>query len=455
MTRTEDRLTDALGAAAHAVREDTLRPLLVPQPPRRSPAWAAPVAAAAAMLMVVGVGALAGGWYLPGSGRASSAAAAPPRYYVAVSNGGGPPVVHSTATGLVTDTVKIPEHLGRSILAASSNGVQFVAVTDATGATGEHIYRFLLSAAGQVRGLSLVPGGTLGDGRSWGAVGAMAASPDGSQLAVALTSGSWGYLGCGTDGVCNTANPGAARCGSRPCVSASSYIDVINTATGARKVWKGGTGQGFAFRVVGLSWTGDGSELAYFGQWCPQTKTATACPLRSGTGGAKAEVRTLNLASRGGSLTSGRLLFRVPVRFPYVEQAVISPDGSTITAVVLTGAQGARGKPTELAVEQISVATGKLLSVNYRQNLIGRGRAFRNSWVTFTPAYMDPFTFNADGSGLHWIISGQYCDDTSSDMYDGCGVTGFNGWIDGGRLMPLLPAVNVNNAENVVNSEAW
>ena len=63
MTSITDRLTDAMTAAAAAVRDEELRPL--PAPPRRRrpraprrwrhSAWAAPVAAAAAVALVIGV----------------------------------------------------------------------------------------------------------------------------------------------------------------------------------------------------------------------------------------------------------------------------------------------------------------------------------------------------------------------------------------------------------------
>jgi YVTN family beta-propeller protein len=56
MTTAEDRLKEALAAKAGAVREDTLRPLVVPgRGSRRWPRVIAPVAAAAAVLIVVGV----------------------------------------------------------------------------------------------------------------------------------------------------------------------------------------------------------------------------------------------------------------------------------------------------------------------------------------------------------------------------------------------------------------
>lgn len=56
MTATEDRLREALAAAAGVVREDTLRPLAIPQRRgRRWPRLLAPLAAAAAVLLIVGV----------------------------------------------------------------------------------------------------------------------------------------------------------------------------------------------------------------------------------------------------------------------------------------------------------------------------------------------------------------------------------------------------------------
>ncbi len=75
MTRTEDRLTDALTAAARAVPQETLRPLIAPPARRRQPAWLAPAAAALGIVLVVGV-ALAVGSRVGRSGAGFSAAAA-------------------------------------------------------------------------------------------------------------------------------------------------------------------------------------------------------------------------------------------------------------------------------------------------------------------------------------------------------------------------------------------
>jgi hypothetical protein len=427
MTRTEERLADALDAAARALHEDTLRPLLVPDRPRRRPALAAPLAAAAAMLLVVGVG-VAVARYLPGSGPSPGAVPAPPRYYVEAQLNGNPPVVRSTATGGVTARVLVPDAAnlpGPYLVTAAANGTFFAAVL---GQSGELIYRFRLSAAGQVRGLSPVPLGVLMGGQ-WQA-GAMAASPDGSQLAVALTPTSSAIsASCGSSGACTDLFP-----------VQNDQIDVINTGTGARSLWHGGTGRGYTFNVISLSWTRDGKELAFYGQWCPQgsASTSTACLLGTATGGAKAEVWALNPSSGGGPLTSGRRLFRVPATVPDLPQAWISPDGSTITAVVFTGPAtraAASSRPKELAVERISLATGKRLSVLYARDL-GRTSGAKNS-----PEYLAFVTLSADGSGRHWMLSATFCTSRCSG--------GLNGWIDGGQFMPLQPA------DGSVVSEAW
>ncbi|HEX4656370.1 MAG TPA: hypothetical protein VH307_03210 [Streptosporangiaceae bacterium] len=420
MTRTEERLADALGAAARALHEDTLRPLLVPDRPRRHAAWAAPAAAAAGLLLVVGLAvALAG--HLPGSGSINGAGSLP-RFYVEAGFSGARPEVRSTATGAVTDRVPVPNAGGALVpylLTAAGNGDFFVAVN---GPPVTRLYRFRLNAAGQVRGLRQVPGGTLGNAQ-W-AADAMAASPDGSQVAVSLGP---------------RAAPGSTICSpsGRECIGPpsdhSDHIYVVNTATGARSFWHGGIGQSSAVSVLSLSWTRNGTELAYFAQWCPQGRANTfmSCARGTRTGGATAEVRAINPASGGGALTSGRRLFQLSATFPNVPQAVISPDGSTITAAVLTGSGGRWHTPTALAVEQISIATGKPLRVLYRQHLSGAAS------INSTPDYV---TLSPDTTGKHWLLS------TMNGSVP-CG-SNLNGWIDGGQLVPLP-------AGCTVVAEAW
>ena len=65
----------------------------------------------------------------------------------------------------------------------------------------------------------------------------------------------------------------------------------------------------------------------------------------------------------GGSVLGGRLLLRQSPRVPFLAQALISPDGSILTAVVLRGHVAGNPQisgffPQNLSVERISIATG-------------------------------------------------------------------------------------------------
>jgi hypothetical protein len=423
MTRTEERLADALDAAARAMPEDDMRPLIVPAQRSRRLAWAAPVASAAGLLLVVGLAVVVAG-HLPGSGQLNSA---PPRYYVEADLNGDPPVVRSTAAGSVTATVRVP-HVSNAaesyVVTAAANGLFFAA-------TGARIYRFRLTASGQVSGLEPVKSGL--PGGSW-TPAAMAASPDGSRVAIALWSTNAGAsASCSGDSACSTLPASSASMSGVGSfvAEADNQIDVVNTATGATSRWAGGIGQGYSFSVISLSWTRNGDELAYFGQWCPQhgANTTTSCLEGTGTGGARAQLRTLNLASNGGALTSGQSLFSVSAEYPYVPQAMISADGSAIIAVVATGppTRGAAASRTltKVAVEQIPLAAGKQPSVLY-------SRPVSDSTM---------FTLSTDATGQHWMFSGA--------CSDGPCTNGFNGWINNGRLVPLQPT------NGILGDEAW
>jgi hypothetical protein len=419
MNRTEDRLTDALRAAARAIPEDTLHPLIA-RPPRRRPAWLSPLAAALGVVLVVGL-AIALGTRLTGSGSSHGPAGGPapvPAYYVVEGIQGGPPVVRSTATGKITATVPVPKEANADVvdfLAAARGGVFFVAAA-APGTSGEHLYRFSLTRSGRVTGFAEVPGGVLGN-RNW-TPDAMAASPDGSRVAVSFA---YAYAG-----------PGCGGPGQQPCPGPHpDYIDIIDVGTGARSVWQGGTGAGFS--VASLSWTEHGRQLVYLGQTCAyQPLNSEVCARRART----AEVRAISPAAGGGRLDSGPVLLRQSARYPYVSQAQITPDGTTITAVVLTGRMSsAHGVsdlvPPDLSVIQVSRATGQPLRVLYQRNL------GRTTDINTGPDFLQ---LSQDSAGQHWMLNGGLCAGHCTD--------GFNGWLRDGRLVPLPPVTGreVNEA---------
>ncbi len=414
MTRTEERLTDALGAAARGVREETLRPLAVPQRRRAQlarwthRAWAAPAAAAASLLLVVALAVAVADW-LPRSGSAGgpSGTASPPHRYYVVADLQGKVVVRSAATGAVTATVLAPRPntSGDATVASTAGGTYFVA-GERRGAGRERIYRFRLTSSGQIAGFAPVPGGILRAGQ-W--ADALAASPDGSQLAVGISF----YV--------VHPNPNKAY-----PPGPADQIFTINTRTGTKGVWHGAVhALGSGFGVASLSWT-DSGQLVVLGQWCRYTSMNDEICDEGPAASRHAEVWEVDPAAAGGQLGSGRLLLRQSARYPYIAQAFISPDGATITAIVLTGKvvgskYGGGAVPEHLSVRQISVRTGRQLGVLYSRRL-------GSTWETNTSP--DFLALIPDAAGQHWMINGGL----SSHGYNG-----FNGWIARRRLVPVQP----------------
>lgn len=440
MTRTEERLADALGAAARSVRADTLSPLVVPGRQRGTRhAWVAPVAAAVALLLTVGLGAAISG-HFPGAGHAVSASAPagpPPRYYVS-TNVFGKTAVHATATGAVTATVPLPAAAARGGAVAAAADGEFFVVGPLVGVpTGsDWVYRFRLTGTGQPTGLSAVPGVSFS-----GVVEAVAASPDGSQLAIALHMGQ------------------------------SAEIVILNTATGTHSVWRGGMDRpGDRFGIASLSWTGNGGELVFLGQWCankhvgPSRDEFSQCatiptgnlnlvngvdvgPPEPGVMPADAQVRALDPKAAGGTLDSGPVLLGQSAQYPHIMQAVISPDGSTVTALVVSQGRYDKSKPaggplvgivpgqrssrvtTLLLVDQIQVGTGAQLRVLYQTG----GLTYDVSWLLIP-----------DSAGDHWLVN-----DAEGDVMFLNNWPNGDNWLGSGRLTSLR-----DQAEIVV-SEAW
>ena len=377
---------------------------------RHQPAWAAPAAAAAAMVLVIGL-AVAVSHGLFGTrqpGGPGSLPAAPRPFYVTTDVAITKVVVRSTTTGKVVAVVPVTpvETTGVLVapaLATGGNGTFYLAAFR-RGVAEEQIYRFRLTAAGHVTGFARVPGGTLR--RGW-AADALAASANGSRIAV----GAFYYP--------THVNPGPEQ---------SDQVVVINTHTGSQRTWRGGSlagGYNF-FRVASLSWAGD-RKLAVLGQWCQAVDPnpgGEACSRWQ----RQAQLRAINPAGPGGgTVQDGRLLLRQAPR-TFLAQALVSPDGSTITAMVLHGKiignpQISGIFPANLSVEQVSAATGDRLGVIYRRYLGD------TSIISGTES--DPLMLIADATGSHLIVYGGIC-----GLH--CG-NEFNGWLDGRRLVPLLP----------------
>ena len=186
-------------------------------------------------LLAVGLGGVAcgaGGARRGAGGAGGAARVSPPRYYIEQSIGIRTPVVRATATGATTGTVRCPGR-GPRVSGYVSADHQTFFLDCQTTAGHTLLYRFRLTASGRATGYSRVRGGTLDF-----AVGSLAASADGSTLAVTVPSG----------------RPGGE-------------VVVISTRTGAHAVWRDGpAGPGMVrLRLGQLALTGNGRELVVFG----------------------------------------------------------------------------------------------------------------------------------------------------------------------------------------------
>jgi hypothetical protein len=421
-----DRLTDAMSAAASTVRDEELRPLTMPQRRWRQSPWAAPLAAAAAMVLVIGLAvSVSNGLFVARrSGGPAHLPAAPHRYYLTTSLRTWKTVVRSTATGDVIAAVPVPSPQANGqvapVLTTAGNGTFYLAAFE-RGAAGEQIYRFRLTAAGQVTGFARVHGGALRPG--WVA-DALAASPDGSLVA----AGAYYYRD-------------HRRGGRAYGPERSDQLVVIHAASGAQSVWQGGTlAHGYQFfRVASLSWTGNSRELAVLGQWCRAAPDpgGETCP----RGERLAQVRAIAPAGHdGGTVLRGRLLLPQSARAPFLAQALISPDGSVLTAVVLRGPRAGNPQisgffPQFLSVERISVATRQRLGVLYQRNL--------GDTSEVSGSMANPLALGADASGRHLILNGGICGLDCTN--------GFNGWLHAGTLVPLPPGGFANREA----AETW
>jgi len=399
VTRTEERLTDALGAAASTVQEGSLRPLTAREGGPRRPGWLAPAAAAVGVALVIGLAVLAA----QVSGRNAAPAGLPPgtpRYYVQTGGAGGRPVVRSTASGAVTGTVPVraSNALGYDLVTADRNGTFFVVAAPALN-HGERLYKFRLTSAGRVTGFSAVPVGTLAS-RTW-AADALAVSPDGSRIALGMRF---------------VAPPVLCPPARQPCPQQAGpdYVLAINLATGHRTVWRwAGSPVVHSFAVESLSWTSDDRTLALLGQWCGTGRTNETCA----RGDRGQEVEALHPAAGGGGVGGPGIVYTAGPRSEIV-QAQISPDGRTVTAVVLYGRPPKYGHVRQyLSVDRLSVVRGHL---NQVQSVLYRRRLTN----TFDPGRVPEFiALSQDATGQHLLLSGP----------------GFDGWIHDGRLVPLPP----------------
>ncbi|HXS65200.1 MAG TPA: hypothetical protein VN767_20295 [Streptosporangiaceae bacterium] len=239
-------------------------------------------------------------------------------------------VVRSVATGAITGRVHCPgPHPQTEGVAVASDQTFFVDCRIATNqnvGTGIRIYRFQVSASGKISRFALIPGGDLVDLRG----GRMAVTPDGSWLAMDAGTVVKGGL---------------------------SDVLVINTKTGASRVWRPGTSpHDGTFHPAELSFAQGDKELAVFGLVdCngagPRCKTDE-------------EIRVFSPATKGGLLSSGRrqVLSSTQLGGPTQDLALsayLSQDGKNIIVATYGNKSGPR-------IVELSAHGGRLIRTLYR-----------------------------------------------------------------------------------------
>ena len=390
MDATADRLTDALTAAAAIMPPDEAHALSSPIPGRlaspasgpvrrrmgRLRAWLVPVGAAASVtaiiLTAVTLAGHPGTVPAPGTGPGQAPGSAgsgitslagvpsdpgtrtpPPPFYVTIVSMGlsrdGLELmtvqVRRTSDGKVTgDRARAAAGwiLGRSISVTADDHTFTIAaetqtVCPSSTPTQTRFYQFSVTSTGHVTGLRAVGKPVTGE-----PVSEFAASPDGTKVAYA-------QQGCAAP------------------LSAALYagvIHVMNVTSGAVRSWHNTVSAATPARVTtqigALSWTANGRTLVVDYLWQPEE------------GSPDLAVLGLDATSSGGSLQAhSHLLFSQGARCTVcLYTALISSDGSTLTAVAETAVPPLPSHPGEpwyrLLVLQLSLATGQPSGILYR-----------------------------------------------------------------------------------------
>jgi hypothetical protein len=390
MTRTEERLRDALHVRARAVRDDEVRPLAEPGTSAgRRRGWLAPLAAAVAVALVAVLAVtLTSGQRGTSSRPVGPATPAPaqtatPQFFTEAD--GTSLQVRSVATGKLIGQLpgSVLNRIGFQQIAAAPDGRTFYLVglmPRLHALPRDMIYTFTITGAGTVTPLRLVargPFANLGEGDQQN----IAVSPDGTELAFTTYIGSSFYDQVAT-------------------------IVVVDLRTGEYHLWRGGLrhirARIYYLVLWDLSWSGTGT-LDFVASWCGSDDW-----LYCGSG--SAQLRELAIGPDGGSLAGSATLTDLG-RFPDLVGVVADQQGHlTIMQVSPRG----KGKVREqVTIDQVAATSGAV-RVLYRHSFPWTGSNAPYGAVC-GPMLSDP--------------SGQYL------MVWGLGIT--SGWLHDGTLQRL------------------
>jgi hypothetical protein len=397
ITRTADRLKDALGAGAEAMAVGD-SPVLVLEPKaRRAAAWLLPLTAAASVVLIVLTTVFVGHMYANAPTRGGSATgttAAPPEFYATMAWASDKMVldVRRTADGAVTASAPFSGTMPQTgfLTADASDRAFYAAVFPCTTATTvSRFFRITITDSGQISGITTVGSPIRG------VVTDLAVSPDGSRIAYTQDS------------------PGSCI-DPKPLPLPEDAVNIMDLATGAVRTWQNDATAGVPARLAvlenivgGLSWTPDGRTLIV-------NEPGAAGGL---SGAQKLNVLGLDTASSGGSLQadSSLLWHQDPSCTTCMLEALAGP-GDSLTAVE---AESAGKQQTRQLIVRIPLAAGASQTVLY-------------SALSPTPMSDSQAVIYADPSG-QWVITWPLY-----DPYKPGWEADRAGWISGGTRH-LLP----------------
>ena len=409
LARTAERLRDALAAGAEVMAERDAAAVITPVPqrpgrPRRARAWLIPLGAAACVVAIAAASVL----LTINLGRTSSVASQPaypgfssceslpaagpetalPRFYVTtyVATRQVQLQVRRTSDCAITAVVPLPPGwlLTGGISATASDRTFFAAAFGAkscpvqggpsgisSAAQVTRFFRFAVNDQGRAGRLTMV-----GPPVS-GIVGSIAVSPDGSRIAFNAANES--FVGAGT------------ACSGGEVTGAA--ISVVDLATGKIRTWQTPdmppARAGTSVTPHDVSWLANGRTLAVSYVW----PTSNYGPQLS------MAVAALDTTSDGGSLLAhSHLLWSQPQKCVFcVQEALISPDGKSLTAAAIQ--QTAHGDRNVLL--RIALPSGQ-----YRV-LYESPAASNSGSITFTQDGSGQYAIVVSGSQMGWVRAGK------------------------------------------------
>jgi hypothetical protein len=336
MPRIEQLLRAELKRVTDQVKPEQLRPLRVRVHRHGWRVRLLPVAAGVAVVAIVAVAVLLAGVTAgPRPAAPAPVTGAMPRYYVTVtrSAAGLAAVVHTSADGRVTGTVKVPSLADAAAwsVTAAADDRSFVIAADlsqnAIAGTAEfRFFRLLVSPDGQPGQPTELPEIPANAPLLTG----MALSPDGTLLALSLE-----YDG--------------------PAVNFRPYggVEVINLETGGTRTWLAASDS--TYGPGAPSWAA-GDRMITFTWWHSPSQQPGATVIVG--------IRELDAASAGGNLLASRLIpFRTVT--PGIGSAMIASGGREIVAAAChdTASPGHQPGSVTAKIIELSAADGRLLRV--------------------------------------------------------------------------------------------